>query len=356
MALLPILNDYKEIEVVGIADVRSDAPGLAEARKLGIPTSSSYRELLSEVDADVIVNVTGSEEVSAELREIKDDDVEILEGLSSNLLFKLVAERKRREQEILRSLQEQQMLYKIGLMLTSSEKEEEMLSTIVECAISLVETPAGSIALYDEADGTMEMVAYQGFSKKFSKKTRWTVKKGGLTDHILNQDKAVVISDMSKFEGIDRPAIVAEGIQSLIAIPLVSDRKTIGILYVDDFKPRTFTKKDESTLALLATQASVAIDKLQLLERTKKLAITDELTSLYNHRYFVNALSDEVKRSKRLNRSLSVIMIDIDHFKHYNDTHGHLKGNEVLKEVSSVMLKRTRKMDTLARYGGRSSE
>ena len=351
-ALLPILNDDKEIQVVGIADTRDDAPGLITARDLGIPTSNDYAQFLSRVSTDVIVNVTGNKSVSQNIHKIKKDGVEVLEGLSAKLLFNLVDERRKREKEISESLHAQQLLYDIGIMLTSSDQEEDMLSTIIQYAMKLTDTPAGSIALYNEALGQMELVASRGFSTKFSKRTKWKIRKGGVSDHILNRGTTVSISDINNQIEIERPNIDSEGIKSILATPLIAERKTMGILYVDDFKKREFSKKDESIIALLATQAAAAIEKLQILEKTRKLAITDELTSLYNHRHFVNLLQEELKRAKRYKRSLSVMLIDIDHFKHYNDTNGHLKGNDALKECSIVMLETIRNIDLLARYGG----
>ncbi len=351
-ALLPILHEDKEIEVIGIADTRNDAPGLAKARELGIPTSHDYGEFLAKVDTDVIVNVTANKDVSQDIHSIKKDGVEVLEGLSARLLFNLVDERKKREEEISKSLQDQQMLYDIGIMLTSSDREEDMLSTIIQYAMKLTDTPAGSIALYNEALGQMELVASHGFSDNFSKRTKWKVRKGGVSDHILNKGTTVSIKDINSQIQVERPNIDSEGIKSLLATPLIAERKTMGILYVDDFKEREFSKKDESIIGLLATQAAAAIEKMQILERTRKLAITDELTSLYNHRHFINLLQDELKRAKRYKRSLSVLLIDIDHFKHYNDTNGHLKGNDVLKEAAIVMLATVRNLDILARYGG----
>ncbi len=351
-ALLPILVEDREIDVVGIADIRSDAPGIEKAKELGIPTFRDYNELLARVDTDVIVNVTGSEEVSRDLQRKRKKGVEILEGLSARLLFNLVDERKKREQEIIQRLKEHQMLYEIGLLLTSSEYEEEILTTIVKHAMKLTDAPAGSIALYNETDGAMEMVTSIGFSENFSRNRKWKLRKGGLTDHILNQNSTVVISDIRKLEGPYNPALEKEGIRSIMATPLVAERKTIGILYVDDFNIREFTEKDASILALLATQAAAAIERVQILEKTKKLAMTDELTSLNNHRHFVNLMREEMKRAMRYNRPMSVMLIDIDNFKHYNDTHGHLRGNEVLKGVSGAMRESIRNIDILARFGG----
>ncbi|MDH3973530.1 MAG: sensor domain-containing diguanylate cyclase [Deltaproteobacteria bacterium] len=350
--LLPILNEDKNIEILGVADIKTDAPAIFKARELGIPTSDSYKELLKTCSPEVIINVTGSREISDDLYQRKEAHTEILGGLSANLLFKLVDERRKSEEQISRSLQEQHMLYDIGIMLSSSDKQEDMLLTIIQYAMRLTDMPAGSITLYNETTGKMELMASVGFSDSFTTKTSWDIEKGGLSDHILNEGKTVAIKNIKELIKVDRPALEAENIKSLLATPLIAERKTIGILYVDDFEEREFTPKDESIIALLATQAAAAIEKLQLLEKTRKLAITDELTTLHNHRHFVHLLTEELKRAKRYSRPLSVMLIDIDHFKHYNDTNGHIEGNDVLKDVAAAMLQSIRDIDILARYGG----
>lgn len=88
------------------------------------------------------------------------------------------------------------------------------------------------------------------------------------------------------------------------------------------------------------------------LEECNVLAITDTLTNLFNHRYFQEQLGLEVKRSQRYNRILSLIMLDIDTFKTYNDRYGHLEGDRILREIAGIMKKNVRQMDTVSRYGG----
>ncbi len=84
----------------------------------------------------------------------------------------------------------------------------------------------------------------------------------------------------------------------------------------------------------------------------KELSIRDGLTGLYNHRYFQASLSVEISRAERHQRQFSVIFLDLDHFKHYNDTHGHPRGDELLKTIAGLMGERLRVSDILARYGG----
>ncbi len=86
--------------------------------------------------------------------------------------------------------------------------------------------------------------------------------------------------------------------------------------------------------------------------RTQRLAITDGLTSLYNRRYFEERLEEETRRARRYNRPMSIMMLDIDFFKHYNDNNGHLKGDKVLQEIAQVLMRFSRETDITARYGG----
>ena len=84
----------------------------------------------------------------------------------------------------------------------------------------------------------------------------------------------------------------------------------------------------------------------------EQLAIIDELSGLFNYRYFLEALSSEVYRAKRYNRFLSLIVIDVNHFKIINDNKGHEEGNKLIKEIADILIKNTRKSNIVCRYGG----
>ncbi len=99
-------------------------------------------------------------------------------------------------------------------------------------------------------------------------------------------------------------------------------------------------------------QAILIADLRKKEEALKKLVITDGLTGLYNHRHFQQRLRDECDRARRYSYKLSLIMIDIDNFKHYNDTHGHPAGDKVLLQVADILLDKARQSDVVARYGG----
>ena len=87
-------------------------------------------------------------------------------------------------------------------------------------------------------------------------------------------------------------------------------------------------------------------------EKLRRLAVTDGLTGLYNHRFFTEKLDQEVMRAERFNHPISVLMLDVDYFKKFNDTHGHPAGDEVLKRLAFILVENVREVDTVARYGG----
>jgi diguanylate cyclase (GGDEF)-like protein len=99
-------------------------------------------------------------------------------------------------------------------------------------------------------------------------------------------------------------------------------------------------------------ERNITKERALMLKRLQDLAITDGLTKLYNSRYFYKQLDSEVNRSKRYNHPLSLLFMDIDHFKHYNDNYGHLEGDKVLAGIGKVIKSCLRKMDTAYRYGG----
>jgi diguanylate cyclase (GGDEF)-like protein len=141
---------------------------------------------------------------------------------------------------------------------------------------------------------------------------------------------------------------------NLIAyIPISCKMKKVGLLVVDNlFTRQTLTKYDLSFLGILADQLGTVIENSRLFERVEKMSITDSLTGLYNHRYFYERLSAEISRANRFGNSLALIMLDIDFFKHFNDTYGHQAGDMVLTTVSNIIQSNIRSIDVASRYGG----
>lgn len=123
----------------------------------------------------------------------------------------------------------------------------------------------------------------------------------------------------------------------------------IGVINVTNKKNGNgFTNEDIEMLGAVADQAAISISKAQLWE----MAINDSLTGLHVRRYFMAKLQDEINRTQRYKKSLSVVMGDLDQFKTVNDTYGHTAGDKVLKAVGAFLQKSVRDVDSVGRYGG----
>jgi diguanylate cyclase (GGDEF)-like protein len=139
----------------------------------------------------------------------------------------------------------------------------------------------------------------------------------------------------------------------LLLIPLKAKDRVNGIIVADNFiTNEPITKDDIRMLTMLANQAGLAIENSQLFELTMERAHSDYLTNLWNHGYFQLLLQTELEKAKATKSPLTLIMIDIDDFKIYNDTLGHQAGDKILKTLADLLRNQSRKMDLVCRYGG----
>lgn len=114
----------------------------------------------------------------------------------------------------------------------------------------------------------------------------------------------------------------------------------------------SLTEDDMLVLQAVSSELVVAVENSRLYQLTKRLSITDELTGLRNYRFFQQRLDQEYERANRYNRYLSLLMLDIDHFKEVNDRHGHIAGDQVLSDMAGIFNTCVREVDVVARYGG----
>lgn len=144
-------------------------------------------------------------------------------------------------------------------------------------------------------------------------------------------------------------SVIINNVKSVLCMPIKYNDEIIAICYLDNnISSSVFTLEDTDVLNVYMTQAAISIENAKLY----RMAITDGLTSLVNHKYFMTTLEKQVAVSRRYNKSLALILCDIDHFKKFNDTYGHQTGDEVLVNVSKIAKATFRECDTVARYGG----
>ncbi len=140
--------------------------------------------------------------------------------------------------------------------------------------------------------------------------------------------------------------------RSRMCIPLISFGQRLGVLALASARPGVFQANDRQSLESVADMCATAIQNVHHVERVRQLAYIDGLTGIFNRRFFELRIGEEIERAKRFDTGMAVIMIDIDHFKRLNDEFGHLLGDEVLRQVSSIFFQHLRKIDVVCRYGG----
>jgi diguanylate cyclase (GGDEF)-like protein len=140
--------------------------------------------------------------------------------------------------------------------------------------------------------------------------------------------------------------------QSRMCIPLVSFGQTLGVLVLESERTGNFQEGDIESLEAVADICATAIQNAHYVERVKQLAYLDGLTGIFNRRFFELRVVEEIDRARRFNSGMAVVMVDIDQFKRLNDEFGHLLGDEVLRQVSSVFHQQLRKIDVVCRFGG----
>ncbi|GBE05033.1 MAG TPA: diguanylate cyclase [Nitrospirae bacterium] len=138
-------------------------------------------------------------------------------------------------------------------------------------------------------------------------------------------------------------------VNNILAVPLISSINLSGMLFLANRAGDNYKQEDEDILMDFAFQA---FQTIAMHEEITNLAVTDGLTGINNHRHFQERLAEEVEISKRYGRNLSLLILDVDHFKNFNDIYGHQVGDSVLKTIASVLSQQIRKTDFPARYGG----
>ncbi len=213
---------------------------------------------------------------------------------------------------------------------------ESIANSLTSIAFSLVANHKGTCILYFADPQTNELSVVK--TRKEDKKLVIKAKKGDIFDSwIIRHVSPLIIEDARKDFRFDLERLKSQDmrvISSFIGAPLISDHKFLGILRLDNQAPGFYAQDDLRLLVTICDLGSVALENGELFHKMQNLAIHDGLTSLYTKGYFLERLKEECKRSIRQKISFSLLMLDIDHFKDYNDKFGHTAGDIVLKSLS----------------------
>ena len=267
--MLRVLHNDENIRLVGIADIDSDAPGLSLARELGFAAVDSIDQM---EPFDLAINVTGSSEITDQIHRASNEKVEIIEGASARFFYEQVAKRQQQKERADRVVAELEQLNRLSRQLDATDQLNDMLALVLKEAMHVLDMPAGSISLYDRESNSLQIGVSAGFSEAFDRQSAWEVRQGGLTERILASRVPFVVDDATQADaGFRRSELLeSEGVISVVAVPMILGTEIVGILYVDDFRPRSFSDDQLRMLSLLANDAAHAIQKVRLIKALRR--------------------------------------------------------------------------------------
>jgi diguanylate cyclase (GGDEF)-like protein len=315
-----VLGDESNVPVAALS-----APLIHHGKVLGVISAQSY-------EPGVYTN----------------DDLELFTGIAD--MAAVAIENSLQFAEIERRRREAEQIEEIGRALTSELDPELVLGKVVEAALEVLDVDGAAVWLRNRSDGLVCHVAESGGDIVLPLGLEWDLT-GELEQTLVDQRKPVVVENLASSKVI--PDHLREHLSggSAVGVPIEMDSQVAGVLTAGSRQPRHFGKYDTLVLQRLARQSSIALENARLHANLHAMSITDPLTQLPNRRRLQIHLDHEVAAARR-GRALALAVFDIDNFKHYNDTFGHVAGDDILRAFSDILIDENRAMNLVARYGG----
>ncbi len=276
------------------------------------------------------------------------DDLDLLQGIAD--LAGVALDNSFQVAELEARRREAEQIEEIGRVMAASLDAKDVLKKVIDAVNSVLAVDGASVWLCDDGDGATGRIAESGGAIAIPAGTQWDLSRA-LKTTLLELREPVVIEDFAKSK--DVPGHLRELLEggSGVGVPLYVAGTVAGVLAAGSRNERHFTPDDVGVLQRLANQASVALENARLHANLQALSLTDPLTGLPNRRRLKIHMDKEVAAARR-GRSLVIAVFDLDDFKHYNDSLGHLVGDDILRAFGQILDDENRAMNLVARYGG----
>lgn len=256
--------------------------------------------------------------------------------------------------ELRRKMEEYAVVHDMAKALTSTLQLDQVLKTVMEKVQELLAPDTWSLLLVDEKTNELYFQIATGEAASKLKDVR--LKMGqGIAGWVAQSGVASIVPDVSqdpRFSGqVD--AMTKMRTHSIICVPIRGKERVLGVIEIINLVgKREFDQEDMTLLQAMADYSAIALENAIHVQRIHELTITDDCTDLYNVRHLNFVLDTEIYRSNRYQYEFSLIFLDLDHFKEVNDTHGHLVGSKLLREMAELIRGSLRLIDYAFRYGG----
>jgi diguanylate cyclase (GGDEF)-like protein len=283
-----------------------------------------------------------------------DEDEALLRTLGSEVLRAVDAERLMRDVRETRAQADR--FYRAIQRLNKTKKLAEVLDELIGVVREMVPADLAAVALVDDEDPGRARVARVVAAPELKAAARiegLEFEAGeGLVGSAMSRDASLPLAEVDPARTPVFGATSLRGLASLKVIPIKAGTAVLGALVLGARQRGAYARDVVLQLEIVAMQAGQSIERARLFDRTERLATTDGLTGLTNHRTMQERLEEHLALAQRYGKRVSFLLCDVDHFKSVNDTYGHPVGDEVLRAVARALVKEARGTDVVARYGG----
>ncbi len=243
---------------------------------------------------------------------------------------------------------ELEAVHKLGNLLNSSLKLDFIIPKAVQMLGEMLRADGCGLFLYDEMTDEFYVSGLYGH-QIFPREIKI---ENTLPFHTIREGRNLLINNTRNNPYISKDLNKITRAKSLMSVPIIIKGKKIGVISVYSKIKNFYNEKDLDFLDTLGNQIGISVMNADLFERTELLACTDGLTGVYDHNYFLKALDRYMDKARKRNQNISLVMIDLDDFKFYNDKFGHVLGDEILKTTANILIDSVRNDDIICRYGG----
>lgn len=229
---------------------------------------------------------------------------------------------------------------------------KQLINSSLLTVIGQVGFQKAFILLYDNISKKFNQIHHKGFVDSNFKKINFELT-SPIVSYFFKNRTPFYINRLEQNKNLSGFAKELKKLGILVIAPLIYSERLQGIIGAGEkLHYQDFTDADFEIFHILVNIISISIGNSHMFQEIKTLSLTDGMTGLHNYRYFEDRLKEELNRAKRHKKSISLMILDIDHFKNYNDTLGHQAGDEILRTLGKILKNTIRDEDIVARYGG----
>jgi len=277
------------------------------------------------------------------------EDIDLIEFITTRMAASIAKEHSREQ------LKEQEeainLVNRLTTIITSSTSIHTIFEAFIQELRQVVDIDWSTIVLIDGTE--LHLLATSSTIDSARQMEERIPLEGTATEWVCQERKSLYEPDLARYHRFwIWESLLQQGIRSVVYLPLSVTDRTIGSLILASRKPDAYSRRQIKLLERVALQIAAPVENAQLYAQVEQKSRIDELTGLFNRRHFEERLKEEVSRHSRYGHVFSIIMLDLDNFKTYNDVYGHPAGDILLSQVGKIIRSSIRNIDQAFRYGG----